>query len=308
MNSRLFVLKAGLSHEHQRTLETMKHNFFFVFLTILILVSFRQISVAAVWVEKISGNPAAILIVRQGRFIKAEEVMRLQPGDIIKVQDDTSLIRLMMGNGGLKTIRKAQSPFTLAGGKAGGSFLANLMGEVKKMLVASSDQTEAVAMMTRGRSKPLRLLAASPEDNLVLEGTKQLGIGWQGGKAPYRISLLEAEKDKPLWVHEGLKGDQLTALMGKSGKQGLAAGEFVLILESTKSTPAIVKELELLVVVRDELPEKARKLLALHLDKRLEARLLINVLHMHENWRFYAHSLAITHKLEKERRLLVSMK
>jgi len=286
----------------------MKQNFFFVFLTLLILVSFRQNGVAAVWVEQISGNPAAILIVRQGSFIKAEEVMRLQPGDVIKVRDDSSLIRLMMGNGGLKTIRKAQSPFTLPGGKAGGSFLANLMGEVKKMLVVSSDQTEAVAMMTRGRSKPLGVLATSPEDNLVLEGTKQLGVGWTGGKAPYRVSLLEAEDDKPLWVHEGLKGDRLTALMGKNGQPGLAAGEFVLLLESTTTKPAVVKELELLAVTTDELPEKARKLLALNLDKRLEARLLINILHTYENWRFYAHSLAIVHKLEKERRLLVSMK
>ncbi|MCF6199173.1 MAG: hypothetical protein L3J67_07215 [Hyphomicrobiaceae bacterium] len=274
----------------------------------LILVSFRQNSAAAVWVEQISGNPAAILIVRQGNFIKAEEVMRLQPGDIIKIQDDTSAIRLMMGNGGLKTINKAHSPFTLAGGQAKGSFLANLMGEVKKMLVASSDQTEAVAMMTRGRSKQLRLLAANPEDNLVLEGTRQIGVGWTGGKAPYRLSLLEAEEDQPLWGHEGLPGNSFTITADKTTQQGLAAGEYLLLLESTGSKTSDSKELELLVVGMDELPEKARKLLTLKLDKRLEARLLINILVTYENWRFYAHSLAIAHKLKQERRLLVSLK
>ena len=137
----------------------MKKNRHLLFLSIFFFGSLCQNSIAAVWVEQISGNPAAILIVRKGNFIKVEEVMRLQPGDIIKVQDDTSTVRLMMGNGALKTIGKTHSPFTLAGGKKEGSFLANLMGEVKKMLVASSDQTEAVAMMTRGRSKPLKILS-----------------------------------------------------------------------------------------------------------------------------------------------------
>ena len=286
----------------------MKKNHYLLIIILFSFLSFSQNVSAAVWVEQISGNPAAILIVRQGNFITAEEVMRLQPGDIIKIQDDKSTVRLMMGNGGLKTINRAQSPFTVAGGKTEGSFLANLMGEVKKMLVASADETEAVAMMTRGRSKALEILSVGSQDNLVLTGTQRLGVSWKGGKAPYRLSLLFDDEDKPLLLKEQLAGNSFTVIAGKNAGQGLASGEYQLLLEGMGGKSSASKEIEILVVEADELPEKARKLLALKLNKRLEARLLINILHKHESWRFYAHSLAVEHKLDKERRLLVQMK
>jgi len=274
----------------------------------LILVLFRQNSAAAVWVEQISGNPAAILIVRQGNFIKAQEVMRLQPGDTIKILDKASAIRLMMGNGGLQTIDKAQSPFTLAGGQAKGSFLANLMGEVKKMLVASSDQTEAMAMMTRGRSKQLAIFSASPDDNLILASMWRLGLTWDGGKAPYRVSLRRAEEDKLLYDRKKIFGHKMTYGKNKNPEPALPIGEYQLLLESTGSKPATTQEVEILMVGKDELPEKAQKLLALKLDQRLAARLLINILYKHEEWRFFAHSLAIVHHFEKEQRALEVMR
>ena len=97
--------------------------------------------------------------------------------------------------------------------------------------------------------------------------------------------MLSAEEDKPQWVQEQLSGFSYTV---PADQKGLTEGEYLLLLETMAGKSSASKEIELLVVGTDELPEKARKLLALKLDERLQARLLINILHKHDNWRFYA--------------------
>ena len=84
------------------------------------------------------------------------------------------------------------------------------------------------------------------------------------------------------------------------GASGLEAGEYQVLIEGGGKTSSSI-EIELLIVEPSELPAQAQKLLALKLDKRVEARLLINLLHKQPEWRFFAYSLALHHGLEKER-------
>ncbi len=263
---------------------------------------------AATWLEQISGDAKAVVIARQGNFLEAEEMMRLRPGDVIKLLDDKVSLRLLLGSGKIETLTKARSPFTVAGKGAGSSFLSNLMGEVRQMLVASADQTEAVAMMTRGRSKQLKVLAAGAEENLFLAGTGDLTAVWQGGAAPYTVSVLGDESDIPLLQQKGLAQHQVSLQVGKRASGGLPEGEYQLVVEATGGGSTGSSELSLLVVGRDELPDRAQKLLSLGLDKRVEARLLINLLYKLPEWRFYAHGLAVRYGLQKEQALLAAAK
>lgn len=282
----------------------MRISFLSAILAVIFLFHSNYGVRAAVWVEQISGNAQAVIVTRKGQFLKAEEMMRLQPGDVVKVTDDKSSVRILLGSGAIKKIAKAQSPFTVAGKESGGSFLSNLMGEVKNMLVASADQTEAVAMMTRGRSHQLKMLAAGAEENLVLAGTKTLTIDWQGGSAPYDVSLLNEESEKPLILKSALFKQQVVFETGKIGEEGLIAGEYQILVDGAGADI----ETNLLVVDRDQLPDNAQKLLGLGLDKRVEARFLINLLYKQPEWRLFANSLAVGNGLTKESQMLHAMK
>ncbi len=263
---------------------------------------------AAVWVEQIHGNPQAVIISRNGNFMQAKEMMRLKAGDVVKVLDEKSSLRLLLGSGKIKSISRDSSPYRIAGKQKGSSFLANLMGEVKKMLVASADETEAVAMMTRGRSRQLAMLAAGADENLVPAGAAPLTIGWQGGKAPFRISLTRGDDEKPLMFKAGLLATQMTFDPANIGSRELGAGEYQLLLEDGDEKSPSSSEIDLLLVEKEELPEKAQKLLSLGLDKRVEARIMINLLHEQPEWRLYAYSLAAQYGLEKERKMLGAMR
>jgi hypothetical protein len=235
-------------------------------------------------------------------------MMRLQSGDVVKILDDSTKVRVLLGTGALKSISRASSPYTVAGKVEGGSFLSNLMGEVKKMLVASSDRMEAVAMMTRGRASQLVVLAVGAEENLVLAGSRQLLVAWRGGKAPYKLSLIKADDEAPLLSTNDISQQQLAIDTGNLSKNGLTAGEYQVLVEEAAGKIPSSQEVDLLVVEREELSQDAQKLLGLGLDKRVEARFLINLLHKQPEWRFFAYGLAVRHGLEKERRMLLQMK
>ena len=286
----------------------MRFSFLSALLTVVFFFNAPQGVLAAVWVEQISGDAKAIVIVRKGDFLKAKEMMRLQPGDVVKVLDGKASVRILLGSGVVKSVNKAKSPYKVAGKEGGSSFLSNLVGEVKQMLVASSEQTEAVAMMTRGRTKQLKVLGAGAEENLILAGSPSLTLVWHGGKAPYNISLLNEDDDKPLVFKTGLSELKMVLETGKIGEAGLESGEYQILVEEKGSKPSTSLEVGLLLVERDELPDNAQKLLELALDKRVEARLLINLLHKQPEWRLFAYSLAVHHGLEKERLMLELMK
>lgn len=278
-----------------------------IFLSLFFLLQVNQSAKATIWVEQISGSPKAIVIARNGNFLATTEMMRLKPGDIVKVSDDNSSVRILFGSGAVKNITKAASPFTIEGSKEGSTFLSNLFGEVKKMLVASSDETEAIAMMTRGRSKQLVILGVGADENLVLAGSRPLMVGWLGGKAPYKLSLINPDSDQPILSKSDLTDQTLTIETATIGAAGLAPGEYQVLVEGGAKTPSS-SEIELLVVEPSELPAQAQKLLTLGLDKRVEARLLINLLYKTPEWRFFVYNLAAHHGLEKERRALLVMK
>ena len=279
---------------------------FTLFLSMFFLLPTGQNVLATIWLEQISGQSKAIVISRNGNFLETGEMLRLKPGDIVKVIDDKSSARILYGSGAVKNITKGASPFTIEGNKEGSSFLSNLMGEVKKMLVASSDDTEAVAMMTRGRSKQLVILGVGAEENLALSGSWPIMVAWQGGAAPYKLSLINSDSDDPVLLKAGL-ADQTMTIENETGKKGLTAGEYQVLVEGSAKSPTS-SEIELLLVEPSELPEQAQKVLALSLDKRVEARFLINLLYKKPEWRFFAHSLALRHGLNKERNALLTMK
>ena len=278
-----------------------------IFLSMFILLQASERTRAAVWVEQVNGNSKAIIIARKGNFLETTEMMRLLPGDIVKVTDGKSSVRILFGSGNVKNITKAASPFTIEGKQEGSSFLTNLFGEVKKMLVANSDETQAVAMITRGRSKQLVMLGTGDEENLVLAGQRPLAVAWSGGAAPYKLSLINPDSDEAVFAKAALTEQQLTIDTKSMGTSGLAAGEYQVLVEGAAKTSSSI-EIELLVVEASELPEQAQQLLKLSLDKRVEARLLINLLHKQPAWRFFAYSLALQHGLEKERIALLVMK
>lgn len=294
-----------------RTIERepdMRFSFFAPLLSVLFLFPPHQNANAADWIDQIIGNSQSVVVSRKGNFIKAEEMLRLQPGDIVKVQDDKVTVRILLGSGAVKNITKAQSPYTVSGKQGGSSFLNNLVGEVKKMLVASSDQTEPVEFISRGMGKKLSILAVGDEENLVLAGSKNLSINWQGGKAPYSLELIDVDNDKSVLTKSGISDHQLVVDGAKVGESGLAAGEYEVALESLGVTPPTSQEIGLSIVDKDQLPENAQKLLELKLDERVEARLMVNLLHKLPKWRFYAYNLAVSHGLEKEQKLLLNMK
>ena len=278
-----------------------------IFLSLFFLLQTSWHAGATIWVEQMNGAASAIVIVRNGNFLKTTEMMRLKPGDIVKVSDDKSSVRILFGSGAVKNITSAVSPFTIEGKAAGSTFLSNLMGEVKKMLVASSDETEAVAMMTRGRSKQLAILGAGADENLVLGGGAPLLVAWRGGTAPYKLSLIGADSDKPIFSKTEITDQKLPLETAGLGLAGVTSGEYQVLVEGSAKTSSS-SEIDILVVGPSELPSQAQQLLTMSLDKRVQARLLISLLHKLPEWRLFSYSLALQHGLEKERVALLTMK
>ncbi len=278
-----------------------------IFLSMFLLLQVNERASATIWVEQITGQPKAIIIARKGNFLVTDEMMRLMPGDVVKVTDDKSSVRILFGSGAIKKITKASSPFTIEGKQEGSSFLSNLFGEVKNMLVASSDKTEAIAMMTRGRSKQLIISGVGAEENLVLAGQRPLTVAWTGGTAPFKLSLINPDSDKAVFSKAELSKPKSTIETLGMAAGGLQAGEYQVLVEGGAKASSRM-EIELLIVEPSELPAMAQKLLKLNLDKRVEARLLINLLHKLPEWRFFSYSLALQHGLEKERVALLVMK
>ena len=273
----------------------------FFYLTILLSIVFISQSLegarAAIWVEQLTGNSQSIIISRKGDFLQVEEMMRLLPGDIVKVTDGKSSVRILLGSGEVKNISKARSPFTVAGKDNSNSFLANLMGEVKKMLVVSADETQAVAMITRGDG--VLILADKAEQNFVLSQTGDLLVVWQGCHMPYALTLDNTDLEKIVIEKKGI-GEQRFAL----NMMDMEDGEYTVQVQDSAKIQNSSNTLNLTLASASELPADAQKLLALKLDKRVEARLLINLLRDIPEWRFYIYSLAITHDLEAEQKFI----
>ena len=268
-----------------------------LFLSVFFLFHSPHDAKAAVWVEQMSGNAQSIIIARKGNFLDVEEMMRLLPGDVVKVLDGKSTVRLLLGSGEVKNITKAASPYTVAGKGGKNSLLANLFGEVKKMLVVSTDEAEAVAMITRGDG--VLILADKSDQNFVLSQTGDLIVAWQGCHGPYHLTLDNTDLEKIVIEKKNI-GDRHLALNMKD----MEAGEYTVLVQDSAKIKNDSNKLNLTLSSRDELPVEAQKILDLKLDKRVEARLLINLLRDQPEWRFYIYSLSIAHKLEPEKKYI----
>jgi len=256
---------------------------------------------AGAWIEQIEGDAADVIVRRGGDMQAPSELMRLKPGDEVEVLADGVVVSILLGGGAMKKIGKAQSPFVLPGGEES-SFLGNLMREARGLLDSGGDKTQAVAMMTRGESKQVRLLAVGADENFVLRGADRLALAWSGGEGPFKLQLQDMDSEKK--VASGSGGADRRAMLGV---RTLPAGGYRLTLKDGAKRPS-GSEVEITMVEADDLPDAARRLVSLKLDKRVEARLLISLLYKLPEWRFYAHDLALRHGLDKERAVILAQR
>lgn len=267
-------------------------------LIVLVLSQIAALSVAraGAWIERISGDASQVEIGRGGEIVGASEMTRLNPGDKVTVRGAKTSVRILLGSGAVKEVNAARSPFMVPGETGNSTFLNNLVNGAGSLLASKSEQTETIAAMTRGRGTKIEILAAGDE-NFVYGGDEELLVAWGGGDGPYELTLSGAGDGK-----EMASGKDIAAYEFRLATNTLPAGEYRLAIGQKAGKSSA--EATLSVVGREELPDEAQQLLDLGLDKRVEARLMISLLHTRPEWRLFAYSLAVRHELESERQII----
>lgn len=253
------------------------------------LLLFATAANASYWVSDFNGSAQGYRLIRYEETLVIEQLMALQPGDTIVVDDSAGRVVIIDERNQQYGLTFENTPFVVPESAPPPQLLANVRNWVASWWNTRGNQsTSTMAAISKGGLEPEILVAASGE-NFLLPGKSELHLVWSGGIQPFEVSLI-AESGK---IH-GRRADvaeHSTSLPNVD----LNSGQFRI----TVSAGAAKTHATLTVVGPELLPDAARAVLDLDLPDKIRFGNLAMLLSAYDNWRFEALQLARSYKLRQ---------
>lgn len=229
---------------------------------------------AAWWIAEIGGGDCTII--RDGKPLKALQLMALQADDVIKVSKG-SYLQLVKENQQRHTISSENSPFTIPQTPPPPSVTENLFAILEKMFSQKTgQQTVDVDLSSRGSSWKGFGLQGVAQKNYLLSKPKQLQVYWQEGVAPYQLVLRQGKTIIASTNSQQQRQAQLSF-------PPLVDGQYELVLKDDYYQRKIIQ-----LEVGVELPEEARIIQQTELPETIKQGYFALALVKQPSWRLQA--------------------
>ena len=137
---------------------------------------------------KLAGADAASkeVVIRNGGEIAGKLMMPLYDGDVVFVRDPASSIGVELGDGTTMTLGRGLARFKLKGEIDTGDGTLGILAAIAGVFAGEGEQAPE-NMAAKGSS--LRMPMAVRGANLIRKDRNGLWLGWQGGTAPFSVSI-----------------------------------------------------------------------------------------------------------------------
>ena len=243
------------------------------------------------WISDFNGSSAGYRVLRNDDAIAVVQLMLLQTGDRVVVDDPAGRIVVVDDRNVVHDITAATSPFVVPEYGDPPGLLTNLRDWISSWWETRGEQsTTTMAAVSKAGLEP-ELSAASAGPNFLRAGPRDLHVSWAGGIGPFSVELIDGS-GSPIASRSGIDG-RSTVLPGLD----LRPGGYRLAVAAGGAHHVA----DIVVVGDSELPETGRALLAQELPERLGLGYLAMFLAAYENWRFEALQLAHAYDLAELR-------
>ena len=252
---------------------------------------------ASFWVSEFTGSADGYRIERDGERILLQQLMLLQVGDTIHIDDDAAELIVINEHNESMALTRNVSPFVVPESAAPPSLLVNIGNWMTSWWQTRADQSSTTLVaVSKGMLDPTPLVAV-PSENFLLNGHREIFVAWTGGGSPFDV--------------------QLTTTSGEVIAQATHITEYGVTLPPCKLDPGQRIELRitdalglsvvpLMIVDENQLPVPARSLIELEVPDAIRFGNLALILSGFENWRFEALQIARAYKLRDLEQSLLS--
>jgi hypothetical protein len=255
----------------------------------LVVLLSTAVAEASYWVGDFDGSAQDYSVVRGDAPIAIEQLMLLQPGDIVIIDKPDGRVRLIEQDSKQRNLTYKDTPFVVPESDLPPRLLVNVRYWVASWWSTRGKQnTSSMAAVSKGDFEPA-ISAMGSGENFLLDGTRKLQLWWHGGIGPFDVSLFD-QSGQLLARENNLAGYSATLpeYPFKNGRYKLEVAE-----DGAKSS------ITLTIASRRQLPPSAAAILDLDVPAEIRFGHLAMVLSAYDEWRFEALQLAQNHNLEQ---------
>ena len=129
---------------------------------------------------------AKTVVVRDGSEIAGKLMMPLYAGDVVFIREPASAIGLETGSGKQVTLGADLRRYPVEGQIDTGDSTWGILGAISGVFAGEGDQAPE-NMVSKGGDLKMPMIVRGT--NIIASGRKSLWLGWEGGTAPYTVSL-----------------------------------------------------------------------------------------------------------------------
>ena len=243
---------------------------------------------ASFWVSEFTGSADAYRIERDGERILLQQLMLLQAGDTIHIDDDAAeLIVINEHNESIAVTRKV-SPFVVPESAAPPSLLVNIGNWMASWWQTRANQSSTTLVaVSKGMLDPTALVAV-PSENFLLNGRRDIFVAWTGGSSPFDVQLTTTSGELIA------QAAHITEYSVTLPQCNLDSGQRIELRITDAMGLSVVP---ITIVDEDQLPVPARSVIELEVPDAIRFGNLALILSGFENWRFEALQIAHANKI-----------
>lgn len=146
---------------------------------------------------KLMGEDAVAneIVERNGAPLAAKLMMPLFDGDVVAVRDPASRVGVELGDGTTMTLGEGLARYELKGEIDTGDGTWEIIAAIGGVF---SDEAAPAPENMAAKGSSLKMPMAVRGANMIRKGRKNLWLAWEGGKAPYDVSILSGGRETPL--------------------------------------------------------------------------------------------------------------
>ncbi len=239
------------------------------------------------WVSNFEGSADGYDVIRNNETIALEQLMLLEPGDMILIKKPGGGVLVIDEHNEHHKLTFDDTPYVVPESASPPRLLGNVRNWVASWWSTRGNQnTSSMSAVSRGGFEPT-IIGAEDGDKLLLSGTRNLHLAWNGGIPPFDVTLT-SESGEMLAKETDLPGysASLPAVLLKGGQYHLqvAAGD-------------AVSRITLMVTDAESLPDQAKEILKIDIPEEIRFGYIAMLLSGYADWRFEALQLAHHYEL-----------
>ena len=256
----------------------------------IFLLLFTKAANAGYWVSSFTESASQYRIIRESETISIEQLMLLQSGDTVIINDPDGQVVLVNERNEQRILTAGDSPFEVAESGSPPQLLINVRDWVASWWSTRGNQsTSTMAAVSKGGLEP-EISGAMSGLNFLLSGPRDLHLVWSGGLPPFDV-WLTSESGESMGHLTGVT-DYATSLP----EVDLQDGQRYFFHVTSGDADSV---LDVAAVGRKQLPKSAAAILDLDVPDEVRFGYLAMLLSTQWHWRFEALQLAHEFKLSR---------